>query len=335
MHTYSDIIESFPSEFQLPMLKLIDRLREETIDAVQKSDFEELRAAFSALAEKVVELAEAQRRTEVQVEELAVAQRKTEERLERLEGAVEELAAAQRKTEERLDRLESAVEELAEAQKRTEARVEELAAAQQKTEERLERLEGVVEELAVAQRKTEERLDRLESAVEELAEAQKRTEARVEELAWAQQRTEKILQGVLLEQKRFRKELGGISNTVGYTLENEAIKHLPKILQRDLGLRIDIMDRRFVEYPDGKYDEVNIYGEGTLNGEAVYVVGESKVQIGKRDLKSFERLLRRLSAHLDGKIIPILVTHSVHPEIEQFAKDKIEGLLIYKSFQLV
>jgi len=265
MHKYSDIIESFPEEFQLPMLKLLDRLREETLDIVQKSDFEALRAAFSSLAEKVLELAEAQRRSEV-----------------------------------RLERLEAAVEKLVEAQLRI--------------EERLERLEGVVEELA---------------------EAQKRTEARIEELAEAQQKTEKILQGVLLEQKRFRKELGGISNTVGYTLENEAIKHLPGILQRDLGLKINVMDRRFIEYPDGKYDEINIYGEGVLDGEEVYVIGESKVQIGKRNLNAFERLLKRLSGYLRGRIIPVLVTHSVHPEVERFVKKKIEGLLIYKSFQLV
>jgi len=279
MHKYSDIIESFPEEFQLPMLKLLDRLREETLDIVQKSDFEALRAAFSSLAEKVLELAEAQRRSEV--------------RLERLEAAVEKLVEAQLRIEERLERLEGVVEELAEAQKRTEARIE------------------------------------------ELAEAQKRTEARIEELAEAQQKTEKILQGVLLEQKRFRKELGGISNTVGYTLENEAIKHLPGILQRDLGLKINVMDRRFIEYPDGKYDEINIYGEGVLDGEEVYVIGESKVQIGKRNLNAFERLLKRLSGYLRGRIIPVLVTHSVHPEVERFVKKKIEGLLIYKSFQLV
>ncbi|MBW1966366.1 MAG: hypothetical protein JRG77_02005 [Deltaproteobacteria bacterium] len=279
MHKYSDIIESFPEEFQLPMLKLLDRLREETLDIVQKSDFEALRAAFSSLAEKVLELAEAQRRSEV--------------RLERLEAAVEKLVEAQLRIEERLERLEGVVEELAEAQKRTEARIE------------------------------------------ELAEAQKRTEARIEELAEAQQKTEKILQGVLLEQKRFRKELGGISNTVGYTLENEAIKHLPGILQRDIGLKINVMDRRFIEYPDGKYDEINIYGEGVLDGEEVYVIGESKVQIGKRNLNAFERLLKRLSGYLRGRIIPVLVTHSVHPEVERFVKEKIEGLLIYKSFQLV
>ncbi|RLB89381.1 MAG: hypothetical protein DRH50_13825 [Deltaproteobacteria bacterium] len=293
MHKYSDIIESFPEEFQLPMLKLLDRLREETLDIVQKSDFEALRAAFSSLAEKVLELAEAQRRSEV--------------RLERLEAAVEKLVEAQLRIEERLERLEGVVEELAEAQKRTEARIEELAEAQKRTEAR----------------------------IEELAEAQKRTEARIEELAEAQQKTEKILQGVLLEQKRFRKELGGISNTVGYTLENEAIKHLPGILQRDLGLKINVMDRRFIEYPDGKYDEINIYGEGVLDGEEVYVIGESKVQIGKRNLNAFERLLKRLSGYLRGRIIPVLVTHSVHPEVERFVKKKIEGLLIYKSFQLV
>jgi len=171
--------------------------------------------------------------------------------------------------------------------------------------------------------------------VEELAQAQKRTETRVEELAKAQQKTEKILQGVLTEQKRFRKELGGISNTIGYTLENEAIRQLPKILLRDIGLKINFMDRRFLEYTDGKYDEINIYGEGLVGDEEVYVIGESKAQLGKKDLGGFERLLKRVSSYLGARIIPVLVTHSVHPKVERFARDKISGLLIYKSFQLV
>ena len=42
MQIYSDIIESFPQQMQLPILKLMDRLRDETLDTVKRSDFEEL-----------------------------------------------------------------------------------------------------------------------------------------------------------------------------------------------------------------------------------------------------------------------------------------------------
>ena len=237
----------------------------------------------------------------------------TREDFDALKAVVRELAEAQRRTEIRLDSLTHKIEELAEAQKRTEARLDSLTLR--------------VEELAEAQKRTESR-------VEELAEAQKRTESRVEELAEAQKKTEEILQGVIKEQKNMRKEIGGLSATIGYTLENRAISKLPGLLKTDHGIRIDIMDRRFIEYPDGKEEEVNIYGEGRVNGERVYVVGESKSQLGRKDVDRFKRRLERLKKYLGAPIIPVIVTHMARPRIERYALQAIEGLLIYRSYQL-
>ena len=52
----------------------------------------------------------------------------------------------------------------------------------------------------------------------------------------AQTRTEEALQKLTQEQGEARKQLGGISMTIGYTLENEAFKALPGLLQRDFGI---------------------------------------------------------------------------------------------------
>src|SRR3990172_3707533 len=61
---------------------------------------------FVSLPEGVRRVAEAQERTEEQVQALAEAQQRTEERLTRLEETVARLAEAQQRTEERLTRLE-------------------------------------------------------------------------------------------------------------------------------------------------------------------------------------------------------------------------------------
>jgi hypothetical protein len=257
MQTYSDIIESFPREIQLPMLKLMDKFRDETLDTVKRSDFEELKGVLSALADRVSDLALGQN-------------------------------------------------ELTQAQKKSEEGVEDLTQAQKKTEE----------------------------GIEELIQAQKKTEEEIEELTQAQKKTEEVLTSLVKEQKKIRKDFGGLSDSIGYTLENEAIRHLPGILQKDLGLEIKVMDRRFIEYPDGRDDEINIYGEGTLNKKRVYIIGESKSQLGRKDIDSFCKLLIRVSNYLRTKIIPVLVTHSVRPQIEKYAKKKIEGLRLYMSFQL-
>jgi len=168
----------------------------------------------------------------------------------------------------------------------------------------------------------------------ELAEAQKRTEQRVEELAEAQKRTEDALRQVIKKQDVMAKELGGLSNSFGYFLENEAIKFLPGILKQEKGIEIQIMDRRFIVYADGKDDEINIYGEGLKEGEKVYIVGESKSQLGKKDADRFQKLILRVSGHVKGKVYPVIITHSAHPSVEEYAKKNIPGLEIYKSYNL-
>ncbi len=335
-------------EIQLPMMKFMDQLRGEILNTVTKDDFRELKQVVSDLSHCVsdlsvsqLEIIEIQKRTETRVEELTQAQRKTEKRVDtlslrmeelaeaqkRTETRVEELTQAQWKTEKRVDTLSLRMEELAEAQKRTETRVEELVEAQRKTEKRVDTLSDTQEELAEAQKRTETR-------VEELAEAQKRTETRVEELAEAQKRTENILQGVIKRQDKMSKEIGGLSNTVGYMLENEAIRYLPDILQKEKGIHIRVIDRRFIVYPNGKDDEINIYAEGIQDGEKIFIIGESKAQMGKKDVSRFEKLLARVSKHLSSEVWPLFITHSAHPDVETYAKNRIPGLSIYKSYDL-
>ena len=210
----------------------------------------------------------------------------------------------------------------------------ELAESQKRTEQRVEELAEVQKELAEAQKRTEQRIG-------ELAEAQKRTEQRVGELAEAQIKTEhrvdevvEILRDVVKKQERMSKELGGLSTSFGYFLENEAIRFLPDIFRKNKGIDIQVMDRRYIVYADGKDDEINIYGEGTEGGKKVYLIGESKSQFGKKDAERFRKLIQRVSDHVRAKVCPLIVTHSAHPAVEEYAKKIIPGLEIYKSYDL-
>ena len=224
--------------------------------------------------------------------------------------------------------------ELAEAQKRTEQRVGELAEAQKRTEQRVEELAEGQKELVEAQKRTEQRVEELAEGQKELVEAQKRTEQCIEELAESQKKTEKSLQQVVKRQDRMGKELGGLSSSFGYFLENEAIRLLPGILKREKGIDIQVMDRRFIVYADGKDDEINIYGEGLENGKKAYVIGESKSQLGKKDTDRFRKLVRRVSDHLNSKVHPLIVTHSVHPSVAAYVKKVMPELRIYQSYEL-
>ena len=143
MSNIAEVIRHFPGDLQDPMLQFWEVKKDEI--GVKREDFSELKSI-------VLELAEAQNRTEQRVEELAQAQKELTQSQNRTEQRVEELTQAQNRTEQR-------VEELALAQNRTEQRVGELTQAQNRTEQR-------VEELALAQRDTEQSLQRLSATIE-------------------------------------------------------------------------------------------------------------------------------------------------------------------------
>ncbi len=249
------------------------------------------------------------------VREIRVAR----EEFEDLKQVIRELAQAQARTDHCLHRLAEKVEELAEAQKRTEARVEELAEAQKRTEAR-------VEELAEAQKRTEAR-------VEELAEAQKRTEARIEELAEAQKKTEIKLAALTDEHLKTREMVGGLSHTVGYRLEDEAIWALPHLLNRDFGMKIEApLVRTFLEAARNHYVEVNIWGYGVMDGRRMAILGEAKTQLKKRDVDEFLKTMAEVREISRMEIFPILVTYQASPKVKQAAEEK--GIKIYLSYEL-
>lgn len=223
----------------------------------------------------------------------------------------EELSQSVRR--EDFNELKEVVRELAEAQKRTEARVEELAEAQQRTEARL---------------------DSLTVKLEELAEAQKRTEARVEELAEAQKHTEKELQKLAKGLRETRQMVGGLSDSIGYGLEDRAIAALPVLLRQRFGIEVDApLVRKYINV-DGKEAELNMFGTGHKGNQKWHVVGEGKAKLSKKDVGRFEKLLSRLKiAGLVGdNVIPLLITYSTRPAIQKHAEEK--GMHVIWSYEL-
>lgn len=244
------------------------------------------------------------KKTERAVSELAKAQEKAEQRLQRLEETVQELAEAQKETEQRLQKLEETVQSLAEAQKNTERRLNELAEAQKKTEQRLQRLEGTVQSLAEAQKKTEEELRQLGAEVRKLA----------------------------AEHRKTREQLGGLAHTVGYMLEDKAYEALLHLLKRDYGIDVKELKRDFVEISPNKYEEINILGYGDRNGAKVWIIGECKAQLKKRDVDNFLKKLSRIEHLFPGEKLLIVVTYQTSPQIKRYIDEK--GLKIYYSYEL-
>jgi predicted nuclease with TOPRIM domain len=193
------------------------------------------------------------------------------------------------------------------------------------TEENFNRVWKAIEELAEAQKRTEQR-------VEELAEAQKRTEQRVEELAEAQKKTEEEIRELSQAIKDTRKEVGGLSHTIGYTLENQAFKALPHLLNERYNLTVEgTLTRRFIEYPDGREDEINIIGTGILNGKKINIIGEAKVQLSQKHIDSFLKTIKRLEPIIHGDKFLLMVTHSAKPSVVSYAESK--SIAVFFSYE--
>jgi len=224
--------------------------------------------------------------------------------------------------------LKEIVKELSKSQKETDQTVRELVVAQRKTDVTIGELKEIVRDLAVAQQRTEQR-------VEELTVAQQRTEQRVEELTVAQQELAVAQRNTESELQRFIKEtrehFGSLSHTIGFNLENQAMKALPALLKRDLDVVVQgRLTRGFVRFANGREDEVNIYGQGKRSQEEVLVVGESQSQMSKGLLNDLDKLRKRLEQEFHKAVIPLAITHLARPSVVDYAKQL--GIQLYYSY---
>jgi predicted transcriptional regulator len=292
------------------------------------------------------------------VDQLAEAQRRTEERLNELTERVNQLAEAQRRTEERLNELTerlnnltARVDQLAEAQRKTEERLNEF---ERRTEENFARVWEAINRLTEAQAKMEERLNELTERVNQLAEAQRRTEerlnelterlnnltARVDQLAEAQRKTEERLNELTervnqlaKEHQRTREILAGLSDTVGYGLEDKIMLYMYDFARDEFGVEVEVIERRNIVYPDGRYDEVNIYVEGFRNGAKVYIVGECKSRPSKREVDKLIEKVERVREFLGGEVYAFIVGYTFAPDVEEYIKEMYPWLKMMRSFE--
>jgi hypothetical protein len=186
-------------------------------------------------------------------------------------------------------------------------------------------LKSIVKELTVAQKELAAAQQRTEQRVEELTVAQK-------ELASAQQRTEVSLQQLINEHQKTRKQVGGLATTVGYRLEDLAYKGLPPLLERDFGLIVQgQLKRTYLTDNQGNELEVNITGQGLLDGKTVTIIGESKSQLSKNHIDSFIRKRLQRFEGVVQEVFPVLVTYMASSsDVQEYAKT--QGIAVYYSY---
>ena len=213
-------------------------------------------------------------------------------------------------TKDEVNELRDAIKQLTKAQSRTEERLNQLTEVQSRTEER-------INQLVEAQSKTEKMLDQLAEAQIQLAEAQMKTE---EELA-----------KLTLVVGRVQKQFGGLSDSIGFMLEDRAFSALPTLLKDRFGIKVQgRLIRTFLKNAQGKNEEVNIYGKGLKDGSELVIIGESKSQLSKKHISKFKKKLARLEPVL-GTLFPLMITYMAEPEV--LSEAETDGIPVFMSYE--
>jgi predicted nuclease with TOPRIM domain len=289
--------------FNLMLEEVTDQSRLITIG---RADFEDLKTVVRTLVTSISELTQAQARTDQSIKDLTQAQARTEARVDTLATRMEELTEAQARTEARVDTLAIRIEELTEAQARTDQSIKDLTQAQARTDQ----------------------------SIKALTQAQARTDKRMEELTHAQKQTEIALSKLSDTVVDMRKQLGGLAMDVGYGIEDRLMPHLPAFCERLFGIRVDVVDRRYIVYADGRHDEANLYVEGEKDGRRVTLIGECKAQPGKRDFDRFAGLLGRVRETRDEDVLGMMAGYQYPPEVAEYARANYPNIPFFKTFEV-
>jgi len=140
----------------------------------------------------------------------------------------------------------------------------------------------------------------------------------VARLAEAQRRTEESVRTLVERMDDLARQVGRLAETIGFTLEDLAREVTPAYLAQHYGIAIGTLERRFFTV-EGQEVEVDLYGEGRRDGEAVAVVGEVRSRIYGRDVELAARQGARLVAQLPGRPITVLFGFVIHPSAREAA----------------
>jgi len=189
--------------------------------------------------------------------------------------------------------------------------VDRLAEAQAETGQKVGRLEESMAKLAEAQAKTEQKVGRLEESVDKLAVAQAKTEQAIKHLSI---------------------NISGLSDTIGFGLEDIARTVVPGYLERHENIYIEELQRGFIEV-DGVEREIDLFGECNRDGEAILIIGEVKSRIYEGEVKKFvSNVINPIrKSEKERRIYPLMFGYVIHPSAQRLAK--AEGVNLVASYQ--
>jgi len=202
-------------------------------------------------------------------------------------------------------------------------------------DERIDTFKERIEEIRVERKDFDElkgEVTKLTISVDRLAEAQAETgqkvgrlEESVDKLAVAQAKTEQAI-------KHLSINISGLSDTIGFGLEDIARTVVPGYLERHENIYIEELQRGFIEV-DGVEREIDLFGECNRDGETILIIGEVKSRIYEGEVKKFvSNVINPIrKSEKERRIYPLMFGYVIHPSAQRLAK--AEGVHLVASYQ--
>ncbi len=316
---FENFRKNFGEEAALSLLKALSEIYENLVQTVTREEFNELKEIVREQGENLKVLTQ---RVNQLTQDVSTLTRRVDQLTERVDQLTQDVSILTRRVDqltERMDQLTERVDQLTQDVSILTRRVDQLT---ERMDQLTERVDQLTQDVSILTR----RVDQLTERMDQLTE-------RVDQLTEDVRKLTGEMKNMKKEMAEMRKQLGGLSTTVGYTLENQAYRALPELLARDYGLRVEgALIRTFVRDEKGRPLEVNIYGQARKNGQTLTILGEAKAQLSKNDVDRFLRRKVRPLSNVFPERFLVLVTHMVSsPEVEEYARKK--GVALYYSYQ--
>ena len=240
-----------------------------------------------------------------------------------LKAIVQDLAESQKAMGASQEAMGKSQEAMGKSQEAMGKTLEALGESQEAMGKTLEALGESQRAMALTLEENSSQIRDLTGVVRELAVAQQRTEAEVEKLTFAV--------------GDIRSEIGGMSRSMSYALENEAYRALPAFLLENHGIEVT---ERLIRTTVND-EEINFLGRAVRDGRPVLIVGESKQRLDERrsSKREEDRIFSQLeakaevvrAAYPDEEITMLLITHYARPEFLRSAAAR--SIVVVQSFE--
>ncbi len=136
------------------------------------------------------------------------------------------------------------------------------------------------------------------------------------------------------DKKNIKELLNVLSRSIWYEKVDNYLPLMEDFALHQYGIKVSAAERKFIPYPDGKTDELNLYMEGEKKGKRVYLIGETKSRPEKKDIDQFAARLERLRGYFKAEVKGFMIGYLFHPEVEEHAKANYPEIDLFKTYEI-